>query len=130
MISLIALALMSFNIPAGDADRSSQAFVVQANMSIIFRNGKLNGYHTREVIGQYEPMEALRLLLDGSDLKVTAVTPRWILLDPIRHRRAASIAPQRPCDCWPIDAELGSPWCTWRDEGTLGVDDECRKTKK
>jgi transcriptional regulator with XRE-family HTH domain len=33
----------------------------------------------------------------------------------------------RHCLCWTIDHSLGTPWCEWDDDGSLGVDESCRK---
>lgn len=129
MISIIALALVSFNIPAGSADRAVRQFVEQAHLSVIYDWGRLDPFKTRAVRGEYEPVKALQLLLEGSGLTYSMTTSRFISVNPIRHR--ASISPQHTCDCWTIDGErTGTLWCTWRDDHSYGVDDRCRKREK
>jgi hypothetical protein len=46
---------------------------------------------------------------------------------PRAHARRNPL--QRNCDCWVIDGTLGTPWCTLQDEGTLGIDESCRKRR-
>jgi hypothetical protein len=132
MISIVALALVSFNIPEGPADDAMRQFVAQvATWSAIYESGRLNGFKTKAVVGEHEPSQAIRLLLEGSNLTYSMTTSRWVSVIPLRHpaprRRTASITRERVCDCLAVDRELGATWCTWRDEGTLGVRDDCRK---
>lgn len=55
-------------------------------MSVIYEPGSLSRFKTRAVEGKYEPVEALRMLLDGSGLDFVLTTPRFISVHPERNR--------------------------------------------
>jgi iron complex outermembrane receptor protein len=71
-----------FDIPAGPAEIAVQLFARQAHMSLLYEPGSLNHFRTRALRGKYEPIEALRLLLEGSGLDFVLPAPRYISVHP------------------------------------------------
>ena len=72
----------TFDIPAESAEQSVRKFVEQAGLSVLYESGRLTPFQTRALRGDFEPMEALRLLLDGSGLTYSLLNSRVISIDP------------------------------------------------
>jgi len=81
-----AAELRKFDIPAGPAESAVRQFARQAGMSVIYEPGSLGRFKTRAIKGKYEPLEALRLLLDDSGLDFVSPAPRYISVRPEVHR--------------------------------------------
>jgi iron complex outermembrane receptor protein len=82
-----------FDVPAGPAEPAVRAFVRQARLSLIYERGKLDGFKTRGVKGNYETFEALRLLLDGSGLEFFRTSDHFISVGPRTRVTAESDLP-------------------------------------
>jgi len=72
----------TFDIPAESAEQSVRKFVEQAGLSVLYESGRLTPFQTRAVRGDFEPLEALKLLLDGSGLTSSMLNSRVISIDP------------------------------------------------
>jgi iron complex outermembrane receptor protein len=79
---IIAATSRLFDLPAGPAEATVQMYARQAHISLLYEPGSLNGFKTRALKGKYEPIEALRLLLDGSGLDFVIPAPRYISVHP------------------------------------------------
>ncbi len=62
-------AVASFRVPQGDATRTLKQFARQAQRSIVFDTHQVEGVETNAVAGKLKPVEALRLLLEGTPLR-------------------------------------------------------------
>jgi len=80
----LAAELREFDIPAGPAEDAVRLFVRQAGLSVLYEPASLNRFKTRTVKGKYEPVEALRILLDDSGLDFVFTTARFIAVRPER----------------------------------------------
>src|SRR5688572_8895245 len=60
---------VNFNIPAGEARTTLQAFILQANLQGLYEIDTIRGITTKEVRGSFEADEALRMMLDGAPLQ-------------------------------------------------------------
>jgi iron complex outermembrane receptor protein len=87
---IIAATSRLFDLPAGPAEATVQMYARQAHISLLYEPGSLNGFKTRALKGKYEPIEALRLLLDGSGLDFVIPAPRYISVHPTEHPEAST----------------------------------------
>lgn len=72
MASRIASAEpMPFSIEAQDAATALTEFARQADRQILFQFERVKGVRTRALAGQYEPADAIRMLLEGTGLVVS-----------------------------------------------------------
>lgn len=72
MASRIASAEpMPFSIEAQDAATALTEFARQANRQILFQFERVKGVRTQALAGQYEPADAIRMLLEGTGLVVS-----------------------------------------------------------
>lgn len=62
-------ATKMFDIPAGDAAVSLRTFSMQSGAQVIFPEDAIEGSRTKALKGAFTPMEAIRRLLSGTDLK-------------------------------------------------------------
>jgi len=62
-----------FSIRAQPLDVALLEFSEQADLQILISASLLTGLHSNEVIGRYVPMDALYLLIAGTDLKAQVV---------------------------------------------------------
>ena len=76
--SVSAAELRRFDVPAASADISLPKFVDQAGLAVLYPPERLKGFNTRALQGDYEPMQALEILLDGSGLEYSLVSARVI----------------------------------------------------
>ena len=88
---LLVLALASaaataspkpFSIDAEEAPRSLLEFGRQSAVQILFASEKVKGIVTNAVHGNYEPIEALRLLLKGTPLVVSEKADGVLVVEP------------------------------------------------
>jgi len=82
----LAVELRDFDIPEGPADESVKHFGDQAHMSVLYEPGSLDNYRTRALKGKYEPIEALRKLLEGSGLDFAGTSKHLVDVRPGRTR--------------------------------------------
>lgn len=61
---------LSLNIPAGAATVTLREFARQANAEILFDLQEVGGVETNAVNGNYDPDSAIRLMLNGTPLRV------------------------------------------------------------
>lgn len=79
-----AAEVREFQIPAGPAEDAVLLFVRQAGLSVLYEPGSLDRFKTRAVHGKYEPVDALRIMLDDSGLDFVFTTARFIAVRPQR----------------------------------------------
>jgi iron complex outermembrane recepter protein len=82
----------AFDIPAESAEQSVRKFVEQAGLSVLYESGRLTPFHTHALRGDFEPIEALRMLLDGSGLVYSILNPRVISIDPAPASTPSALA--------------------------------------
>src|SRR5258708_29581906 len=96
---LLALALGStaalasprpFSIDAQEAPRSLLEFGRQSAVQILFASEKVKGIVTNAVHGNYEPIDALRLLLKGTPLVVSEKSDGVLVVEPQRDAQGVS----------------------------------------
>jgi len=80
----------SFDIGASDASHSLIDFGRQASVQIVFASEKVKGFTTNAIHGDYEPMEAIRLLLSGTGLSVSEKASGVLVVEPTKEKRASS----------------------------------------
>jgi iron complex outermembrane recepter protein len=71
-----------FDIPAESADISVRSFVKQAGLSVMYEAGRLTRFRTRALHGKYEPIEGLKILLEGSGLEFAVISAGVISVTP------------------------------------------------
>jgi outer membrane receptor protein involved in Fe transport len=69
-----------FDIPAGPADTTLRKFADQSNMNVLFQSDEVNTQITKAVRGNHEPVEALKLMLEGSGLQIQFQGPDSVLV--------------------------------------------------
>ncbi|HWG29482.1 MAG TPA: TonB-dependent receptor plug domain-containing protein, partial [Steroidobacteraceae bacterium] len=69
-----------FDLPAGDAGKMLNQFSQQAEMQLLFDFTKLAGRQTHAVVGDYEPLDALKKLIEGLPIQYTLVNDRTLAL--------------------------------------------------
>jgi len=62
---------VTFDVPAGVADKTLRAFSVQSGLEVVFAAESTRGVKTAAVRGRYAPIEALQRMLAGTVLKAT-----------------------------------------------------------
>src|ERR1700693_5749412 len=81
--STIAMASpRPFSIDSEDAPRSLLEFGRQSALQILFASDKVKGIVTNAVHGNYEPVEALRLMLKGTPLVVREKADGVLVVEP------------------------------------------------
>lgn len=108
------------DVPAGPAKRAVRQLVRQIGWGVLSVPGSLDGFEARSVRGTYEPIEALRLLLNGSGLNFVLTAPHFIFVYPAplrqtinRRRRSSERDATHSCICVSI------PRAAWCWEGDL-----------
>jgi len=69
-----------FDLPSGDAGKMLNLFAQQAEMQLLFDFTKLAGRQTPAVVGDYEPLDALKKLIAGLPITYTLVNDRTLAL--------------------------------------------------
>jgi outer membrane receptor protein involved in Fe transport len=69
-----------FELPAGDAGVTLNRFGEQAGIQLLFDFKQLAGQNTNEVLGDYEPLDALKKMLDGTPIRVAVVNNHTLAL--------------------------------------------------
>ena len=80
-----------FDLPAGDARVMLNRFSEQSEIQLLFDFNQLTGKNTNEVIGDYEPVDALNKLLRGLPVKYEFVNDRTLAMTLIPDDRAARL---------------------------------------
>ena len=75
-----AAARVEFNIPAGDTAAALNAFSRQAGVQILFPYDVASKHRTTGLQGAYGREDAVRRLIDGSDLEIASATAQVITL--------------------------------------------------
>jgi outer membrane receptor protein involved in Fe transport len=91
--SAFAAEQRTFDIPAESADSSVQTFAEQAGLSVLYEAGLLTRFRTQALKGDYEPVQALAILLEGSGLTFSMTTPRVISVKPAPAPKAPRTSP-------------------------------------
>ena len=71
-----------FSIDSEDASRSLLEFGRQSTLQILFGSEQVKGIVTKAVHGNYEPIDALRLLLKGTPLIVSEKSDGVLVVEP------------------------------------------------
>ncbi len=79
-----------FELPAGDAAQQVQALAQQSGVQVLAPNADLAGVRTQSVSGNYTPAEALRAMLEGTGLQVSAGTGGALVITAGSQSSAAS----------------------------------------
>jgi iron complex outermembrane recepter protein len=104
-----------YDIPAGDAAETLLLFTEQSGQQIVYFVDQVRGLRTQRVSGRYPPVEALRRMLDGTDLvirqdagssAVTVVRRAQTRVGSARAPWWAVPAPRRPSATVPEVVEL------------------------
>ncbi|HEY3521438.1 MAG TPA: TonB-dependent receptor [Rhodanobacteraceae bacterium] len=66
-----AATLQHFDLPAGDAVKTVQLLARQSGLQVLAPNADLQGVRTNAVNGDFEPVEALRRMLQGTGLHIS-----------------------------------------------------------
>jgi iron complex outermembrane receptor protein len=80
----------SFSIDSEEAPRSLLEFGRQSALQILFASAKVKGIVTNAVRGDYEPIDALHLLLNGTPLVVSEKSDGVLVVEPQRNARRVS----------------------------------------
>jgi iron complex outermembrane recepter protein len=72
-----------FDLPAGDAQVMVNEFSRQADLQVLFDYPKLAGMQTHAVVGEFEPPDALTVLLQNLPLHVSWVNDRTLAIKPV-----------------------------------------------
>lgn len=89
----------AFDIPAGTAEVTLKAFTAQSGAEVVYPAEIARGVKTLAVKGEWTPAEAIRQLLDGTNLSVKQDEKSrtfMISRDPNGSRAVASVASDRP----------------------------------
>src|SRR5690348_3886074 len=86
-----AAAVRHFDLPEGDARIQLNEFSRQADLQVLDNFPELRGMRSHAVRGDFEPIDALRMLLDGLPLKWDWVNERTLA---IRRRKPATTYPE------------------------------------
>ncbi len=90
LLSTAALgAPKTFSIESEDAPRSLLEFGRQSALQILFASEKVKGVVTNAVHGDYEPIDALRLLLKGTPLIISEKPDGVLVVEPQGKARSA-----------------------------------------
>lgn len=76
------LEKMQLKIAAGAAPVALGEFVRQTGLQVLFDFDAIRLYNTREVSGQLDPEEALKLMFEGSGLMFEFINERTIAVRP------------------------------------------------
>ncbi len=68
---LAAQARRHFELPPQEASQAIQALAQQSGLQIMAPEGDLRGVRTRAVSGEHEPVDAVRMMFEGTGLEVT-----------------------------------------------------------
>jgi iron complex outermembrane receptor protein len=71
---------VDFNLPSAPADRALLEFSKQAKIEMLFSSNELHGAKSNEVVGRFEPTEAINRLLAGTGFAAQADGPGKFLL--------------------------------------------------
>ncbi|MGH7946980.1 MAG: TonB-dependent receptor plug domain-containing protein, partial [Opitutaceae bacterium] len=66
-----AAAKRTFDVPAQGAERALELFSDQSGRAVIMNANPVQGFRTKSIKGEFTPLEALQLLLDGTGLVAT-----------------------------------------------------------
>jgi iron complex outermembrane recepter protein len=80
-----------FDLPAGDARVMLNRFSEQSEIQLLFDFTQLTGKNTNEVVGDYEPEDALRMLLHGLPVNWEFVNDRTLALTLNADDRASRL---------------------------------------
>jgi len=79
----------TFDIEPSEASHSLLEFGRQASIQILFASEKVKGFTTNTVRGDYEPLEAIRLLLSGTGLSVSEKANGVLVVEPTKEKRVS-----------------------------------------
>jgi iron complex outermembrane receptor protein len=82
---------VSFAIDAQDASTALTEFARQANRQLLFQFEHVKGVRTQAISGQYEPAEAIRLLLAGTGLVVSTREGGVLVVDADTNESARAV---------------------------------------
>jgi outer membrane receptor protein involved in Fe transport len=116
-VSVLAAEVQRFNLPAGDAAQSVKELARQSGLQVFAPNADLRGVGTNAVDGDYEPMEALRLMLHGTGLDIAQTDADTVTI--VRPRGGQIVAQASQADARP--EETGPAVEATEDDGDANV---------
>jgi iron complex outermembrane receptor protein len=85
---------INFNLPSDQFPKAILEFYRQSKIEVLFlADDSLNLIHTKPVVGEYEPREALDIMLNGTGLVYNFATDHSVSIKPWR--------PLQPPPPWP-----------------------------
>jgi iron complex outermembrane receptor protein len=90
-LSVASADKLAFHIDAQDASTALTEFGRQSQTQILFAYELVKGLKTQAVIGDYEPTDAIRLLLDGTGLQASAGTGGVLVVERAGAHHAAAV---------------------------------------
>jgi hypothetical protein len=158
MISIIAIALINtpivvpssqpscnlhvrkhYSIPGGPLNEVLTTLVELTATSAIYQSEKFGqpAPSVPGIEGDYTVLQAYEAIFrPAMHVSASQLSPCVIHLERMRleshpeHKRWVALQGNRRCLCWAIDHRLGTPWCTWDDDRSLGVDESCRERSR
>lgn len=70
-------------IPSGDAPRELEEFSRQTDISVLYDFSIVRFYLTRSVVGQLKPLDALKVMLQGSNLTFEVVNDHTVAITEV-----------------------------------------------
>lgn len=82
---------MSFDIPGGKAIEALRNAALQGEIQILFSDTVVDGVTTRAVLGEYSPIGALEIMLEGTDLRIAQANTNgaYVILGGGREEEAS-----------------------------------------
>jgi iron complex outermembrane receptor protein len=113
----------SFSIDAEEAPSSLLEFGRQSAVQILFATEKVKGVITNAVHGNYEPIDALRLLLKGTPLVVSEKADGVLVVEPQRSAHPASTSSHSGTDSTKDPTVLSSPSSGFANEDQTALNE-------
>jgi iron complex outermembrane receptor protein len=114
-----------FDTPAGPAEQAVREFSRQANLSVTYEPGSLNGFKIQQSLkGAYPWKQGLRRLLAGSGLDFDQSAENYFYVYPVPEITITRRYPHhhRSCICVAIPQ---AAWC-WNEAAILEYAPTCR----
>ena len=87
----VAAAAEPFDIPAGDAAQTLHDYCAQSGLNVLYRTDEVRAHLTRPISGDHDPLIALEMMLDGTDLVAIPVGAESVTIVK-REARASRFA--------------------------------------
>lgn len=118
LCSEAAAAEKLFNIETSDAALALLELGQQAGIEILFEYDVVSGHHTHPISGRYEPLEALRRMTAGTELRVSQSPDGVFVIEcdcHIEQGNASQASPQRHTDPQAVPSPQVTPTAPAQD---------------